>query len=622
MEQYISLFIIIPLLGFLANTLTSKDDEVRLSQVSFVTMGLQFLATLVFTIRWAITGAETLYKKQITLLRFNEFDVYIDFKYNSYTAVFLLVGAFIAFLITAYSRNYLHREKGFKRFFTTILFFYLGYNTIVLSGNLTTIFVGWEIAGISSFLLIAYYRNRYIPVKNAIKIFSIYRLGDISIMLAMWLSHHIWHKNISLFEFQNTDLVTSHINNHTGTAIGFSLCIFVAAAIKSAQFPFSAWLSRAMEGPTPSSAIFYSSLAVHLGVLVLLRTYEFWSLVPYMTWVLIALGGTTFLLGTITSRIQPSIKGQIAYSVVAQVGLMFIEVALGWHTLVVIHFASHAMLRSYQLLISPSIVSYSIKEQFYNFTPVKRLGLPPFLRNISNSIYILSLNEWYMDGLMYKMVWGPFKWMGQILQHIPKIYILNFLKTLVLTLPFLVLAIRKNVINLPTYPVVLCIVIIAFATILLVFTEKEKVINAWIKVAFFHLLIIYAMYLHGMNLYDLSFYFGGVTIAYLLGQLAIDTIRKKEKTISLHGYQGHCYEYPTTEFLFLTSALGLMGFPITSAFLGSELILSGAQDGEYTLLAILLMSFLVNGLSMIRIYTRVFLGPHVKTYHESARKTS
>lgn len=622
MEKYISLFIIIPLLGFVANTFTSKDDEVRLAQVSFVTMGLQFLATLVFTIRWVISGANTVYQKQLTLLRFNEFDVYIDFKFNHFTAVFLLVGAFIAFLITAYSRNYLHREKGFKRFFTTILFFYLGYNTIVLSGNLTTIFVGWEIAGISSFLLIAYYRNRYIPVKNAIKIFSIYRLGDISIMLAMWLSHHIWHKNISLVEFRDTDLVVNHINNHLGTAVGFSLCIFVAAAIKSAQFPFSAWLSRAMEGPTPSSAIFYSSLAVHLGVLVLLRTYEFWSLVPYMTWVLIAIGGITFVLGTITARIQPSIKGQIAYSVVAQVGLMFIEIALGWHVLVVIHFASHAMLRSYQLLISPSIVSYSIKKQFYNFNPVKRVDLPPFLRNISNSIYILSLNEWYMDGLMYKLVWSPFKRMGQLLQKIPNGVMLNALKLLVFTLPFLVLAVQRGVLNVPSYPFVLAIVFIAFVTILLVFTEKEKVMNAWVKVAFYHLFIIYALYLHGMSLYELSYYFGGVTIAYLLGQFAIDKIRKKETHISLQDYQGHCYEYPTTEFIFLTAALGLMGFPITSAFLGSELVLSEVKNGDYELLALLLMCFLVNGLSMIRIYARVFLGPHVKTYHESARKTS
>ena len=622
MEKYISIFIIIPLLGFVANSLTSKDDEVRLAQVSFITMGLQFLATLGFTIRWVFAGAQTIYQKQLTLLRFNEFDVFIDFKYNHYTAVFLLVGSFIAFLVTTYSRNYLHREKGFKRFFTTILFFYLGYNTIVLSGNLTTIFVGWEIAGISSFLLIAYYRNLYIPVKNAIKIFSIYRLGDISIMLAMWLSHHIWHKNISLYEFQNTEAVLSHINNHTGYAIGFSICIFIAASIKSAQFPFSAWLSRAMEGPTPSSAIFYSSLAVHLGVLVLLRTYEFWSLVPYMTWVLIGIGSITFVLATITARIQPSIKGQIAYSVVAQVGLMFIEVALGWHVLVVIHFASHAMLRSYQLLISPSIVSYSIKEQFYNFSPVKRLDLPPFLRNISNSIYILSLNEWYMDGLMYKLVWGPFKAIGQLFQHIPKNITLNVLKTLVMVLPFVVLAIKTKKINLPEYPMTIGIVALAFITILLVFTEKEKVINAWTKVGFFHTFILAAMYLHGMKIYELSFYFGGITISYLLGQFAINNIRKKEKQISLHGYQGHCYEYPVTEFLFFISALGLMGFPITSAFLGSELILGGATGGQYVLLALLLLCFLVNGLSMIRMYTRIFLGPHVKTYHESARKTS
>src|SRR5690606_25932589 len=141
-----------------------------------------------------------------------------------------------------------------------ILFFYLGYNLIVLSGNLTTVFVGWEIAGISSFLLIAYYRNRFIPVKNAVMIFSVYRLGDIALILAMWLSHHIWHSTISLHAYNDMEAVQEHIRLFPWYSIAFSICILVAAAIKSAQFPFSAWLPRAMEGPTPSSAIFYSSL--------------------------------------------------------------------------------------------------------------------------------------------------------------------------------------------------------------------------------------------------------------------------------------------------------------------------------------------------------------------------
>ena len=622
MEQFISLFIIIPFLGLIVNGLISQREEVKLAQVSFATMGLQFISVFVFTIIWLIQGSEVMYKKQLTLLRLHDLEIYLDFKFDWVTAVFLAVGAFIAFLITTYSRNYLHREAGFKRFFTTILFFYLGYNLIVLSGNLTTIFVGWEIAGISSFLLIAYYRNRYIPVKNAVKIFSIYRLGDIALMLALWLSHHIWHENVSLNIFSDTSAVLEHIGLYPGLSIGFSLCIFVAAAIKSAQFPFSAWLSRAMEGPTPSSAIFYSSLAVHLGVLVLLRTYDFWIHVPYMQVVIIASGTFSFLIASVTARIQPSIKGQIAYLVVAQVGLMSIEVALGWHVIALIHFASHAMLRSYQLLISPSIVSYMIRKQFFEFKLIKRTKLHPILNNLSNSIYILSLNEWYLDAVIHHIVWAPFKKLGNLLNFIPRIVLLvaGYI-ILVISIGACFVLDRGPEVVLTNY-IVHTLAVLAFIYVLRIFTEKEKLLFAWLKIGIFHGLTLCVMYLNGLSLYETSFYAGGVTLSFIIGHLVMNKIRKAENIISLSAYQGHCYEYPIIEFWFLVSCLGLMGFPITSAFVGNELLLGTASSHQPILLATMLLSILVNGLAMVRMYARIFLGPHVKTYHTSARKSS
>lgn len=622
MENFISLFILIPLLGLMINAVIPGREELRLSQVSFTMLGVQFIGVMVFTIYWLFNGRPALYEKQLVLLSLDDFELYIDFVFDEVTAVFLLVGAFIAFLITAYSRNYLHREDGFKRFFTTILFFYLGYNLIVLSGNLTTIFVGWEIAGISSFLLIAYYRNRYIPVKNAIKIFSIYRLGDIALILAMWLGHHIWHENISLHAYSDEVLVLEHIQHYPALSLGFAICVLIAAMIKSAQFPFSAWLPRAMEGPTPSSAIFYSSLAVHLGVLVLLRTYSFWIHVPYIREAIIGLGAFSFILATVTARIQPSIKGQISYSVVAQVGIIMIEVALGWHTLALVHFASHAMLRSYQILISPSIVSYAIKKQFFEFVLPKRVTLHRLVRNVSNSIYILSLNEWYLDSFMYYLVWSPFKSIGKILHRIP-FHVIKWVSIVLVGLvPVLAILIRLEVLLVNRTVVSAVVVGLALLYVLRIFTEKQRLLNAWYKIACVHLFIVCGLYINGIPLYHLSFYVGGIVLAYVIGQLAILKLSQNEPQIDLHGFQGHCYEYPVVEFWFLVSCLGLMGFPITSAYVGMELLLNHVRLEQSILLILLLLVFLVNGLAMIRIYARIFLGPHVKTYHTQARKSS
>jgi NADH-quinone oxidoreductase subunit L len=115
--------------------------------------------------------------------------------------------------VAIFSRYYLHREEGFKRFFNTMLLFYAGYNIIIFSGNFETLFIGWEFLGISSFLLIAFYRDRYLPVKNGLKVISVYRLSDICLLLAMWLSHHLWHSNIPFATFNDTALVSNTCSN-------------------------------------------------------------------------------------------------------------------------------------------------------------------------------------------------------------------------------------------------------------------------------------------------------------------------------------------------------------------------------------------------------------------------
>ena len=127
-----------------------------------------------FFVYWLFQGRPVLDYKELVLFTTTDYEFFVGFYFDKITAVYLLVGSFLTFLVTIYSRYYMHRESGYKRFFNTILFFYLGYNIAIFSGNMETLFIGWEILGISSFLLIAFYRDRYLPVKNAVKVFSIY----------------------------------------------------------------------------------------------------------------------------------------------------------------------------------------------------------------------------------------------------------------------------------------------------------------------------------------------------------------------------------------------------------------------------------------------------------------
>ncbi len=622
METYLVIFILIPFFGYVVNLFVKRSNEKLMSSVAYITMALQFTSALTFTILWIFNSSNLLYTKGITIYKHGETELFLDFCFDKITATYLMVGSLLSLLIIAYSRTYLHREGGYKRFFNTVMFFYFGYNILVLSANLATFFIGWEVAGISSFLLIGYYRNRYIPVRNAVKIFSIYRIADLAFILGIWASHHIWHKNIVLIDLQNTELVISHLNEHPELSIFFCIMILIAASIKSAQFPFSSWLPRAMEGPTPSSAIFYSSLSVHAGLLLLIRTSDFWQQIPGIKVAIIILGLITFLIASATARVQSNIKAQIAYAAIAQIGLMFIEVAFGLDWIVLVHFAGNAFLRSYQLLISPSIVTYQIRHQFYNFKPIKDLGKITLLSRIKKSLYVLCMEEWYMDEFMHHTIWNTLKNIGKTLHFIGDKTLLIIVSILLLICGFVVFD-RAEILFNTKHLISEAFSLVGLILALRSFTEKKNVYLAFLLVFFNHLFIIMSvMIAANVELEHILMYTVGISAALLIGLFCLRSLEKRGVGLNLNWYQGHCYEFPRINFLFLLSCLGLIGFPITSAFLGIELFFSYIHEDEILFLALVSIGLLVNSLSLIRIYSRIFLGPHVKTYHEVARKSS
>ena len=131
------------------------------------------------------------------------------------------------------------------------MFFYLGYNITIFAGNLETLFIGWEVLGICSFLLIAFYRERFLPVRNALKVYTVYRVGDVGLIMAMWMGHHLWHQNITFYDLSHDQLVHAELETHSLIGVFISLMLLITAAAKSAQLPFSSWLPRAMEESHP-----------------------------------------------------------------------------------------------------------------------------------------------------------------------------------------------------------------------------------------------------------------------------------------------------------------------------------------------------------------------------------
>jgi NADH-quinone oxidoreductase subunit L len=610
MENLLYIFLLIPALGTLLSIVLPKSTEKWLSRNAIATTALQLLAATVFIVQWAWHGAPDLNIKEVVLYRTTGYEFYLDFFFDRITAVYLMVGALLTFIIAVYSRTYLHREDGYKRFFNTILFFFFGYNAVIFSGNLETMFIGWEVLGISSFLLIAFYRERYLPVRNAVMVFSIYRIGDVGLLLAMWMSHHLWHANISFLELNNDVAVHEHLLAHPFLAMLIPLLLLVSAAAKSAQLPFSPWLPRAMEGPTPSSAIFYGSLSVHIGVFLMLRTFPFWEEQTIVRLIVGAMGLLTAIIATPTARVQSSIKAQIAYSSIAQIGLIFMEVAAGFETLALVHFAGNAFLRTYQLLVSPSAVTYLIREQFYHFEPARPVIERFVPARIRSTFYVLSLKEWNLDVLLFRLLWAPMKQIGGI------VTVVSFRNFLLVSLPALVMGcvLYFNQAMLPKELMAYVPTLFAFIGLTMVmraFTERGSTRKAWTLVLMNHLWIALAVSFNEHFGYDhTALYLSGILVAFLLGLLTINRLRKLEPDSHLDRFHGLSHRHPKLGMVFLAACLGMAGFPLSPSFVGEDLIFSHIHTDQLLLAFFVASSFIVDGLALIRMYARLFLGPH------------
>ena len=388
--------------------------------------------------------------------------------------------------------------------------------------------------------------------------------------------------------------------------------IIVAASAKSAMLPFSSWLPRAMEGPTSSSAIFYGSLSVHLGAFLLIRTYLFWESIVSIKILIVILGLATSLIATSIARVQSTVKTQIAYSSITQIGLIFIEVALGFHTFALIHFAGNAFLRTYQLLVSPSVLSYEIHDMVFNYKPTIHSKGNGSFQKIKKGLYMLSIKEFNLDLFMYRFLWSPFKWIGQNMNFlVKKISIISLgIVFLLCLLSFLATEkIPVHLDNILTHTISL----IGLLLVLTSFAERGNAIRAWLFVIAGQFFITLSIALNEyVPMHQIVFYLSGVVLAAIIGYGCLHKIKLIDNDIDLNKFHGYSYEKSTIAFVFLLCCLSLLGFPFTPTFLGIDLLFTHIHKRQVLLIILTSFSFIFIELSILRLYARIFLGPHKK----------
>jgi NADH:ubiquinone oxidoreductase subunit 5 (subunit L)/multisubunit Na+/H+ antiporter MnhA subunit len=290
---------------------------------------------------------------------------------------------------------------------------------------------------------------------------------------------------------------------------------------------------------------------------------------------------------------------------------MFIEVAAGLETLALIHFAGNAFLRTYQLLVSPSIVSYLIREQFYGFNPQKKNIKSGFKSRLILSCYMWSLKEWNLDKLINRIVFRPLKNLGHRLDFLSyKSVLYYFIPSYILGLSLLVAEIKipENIrIYLPTI-----FGFIALLMVLKAFSERNSARLSWILLILNHFWMVLAIAENELFAWpQVAIYLSGVVFFGVSGLLIIDWLKRLTGQHGLHHYKGYVAKYPIVAFLFLVSALGLMGFPLSPTFLGEDLLFSHIHEDQILLASIAALTFVMEGIVTIRILARLFMGSKI-----------
>ncbi len=327
------------------------------------------------------------------------FDLLID----GWSLAFASLAVAICGVVSSFSFRYLHREPGFHRYFVLLVSFVVGLLLVAFAGSIEVLFAGWEILGLSSALLVAFFHERPAPVDNGLRVFAFYRAGDACMLAAAVLLHH-WAGSGSLsLLFSGAGAGLSRLGPEHVAAIG--VLLIAAAAAKSALLPFSTWLPRAMEGPTPSSAVYYGALSIHAGCFLLFRAAPLIDACATTRVLAAAAGASTAAYAALVARAQTDVKSRLCFSSLTQVGVIVVEIALGWRLLAFAHMTGNACLRLLQFLAAPNALHDLHQLENELGARVAAAHEPP--KAAGAAVYLWALERGFLDGLIDRRLVAP-----------------------------------------------------------------------------------------------------------------------------------------------------------------------------------------------------------------------
>ncbi|QCI15855.1 NADH-quinone oxidoreductase subunit L [Buchnera aphidicola] len=332
--------------GFISNKSTAK--------IGIFSIFLSFFITCYYGLIIIKDTNKIFIEKLWNWLSINELKIDFALFLDGLSLSMLFVITGVGLLIHIFSSWYMKDKEGYSRFFAYTNLFIASMSILVLADNFLFMYLGWEGVSVCSYLLIGFYYTEHKNNFSALKAFILTRISDVFLIIGIFL---IYQKYGTL-NFQEIKFLSSFFNieNLHQTNI-ITLFLFIGVIGKSAQLPLHTWLSDAMVGPTPVSALIHAATMVTAGVYLIARTYFLFLLTPDILYLIGFIGTLTILISSITALFQYDIKRILAYSTMSQIGYMFLALGVKAWSAAIIHLIAHAIFKALLFLSAGSLIT-------------------------------------------------------------------------------------------------------------------------------------------------------------------------------------------------------------------------------------------------------------------------
>ncbi|MGW5681631.1 NADH-quinone oxidoreductase subunit 5 family protein [Nonomuraea sp. NPDC003754] len=258
----------------------------------------------------------------------------------------------VALAVQIYSIGYLKDDPRYPSYSAFISLFTSAMLLVVYAGDLLVLYVGWEIMGLCSYLLIGHWWEERANSRAAVKAFLVTRLGDVGFLFGIFVL------GLSAGSFRIDDVIAKVPELPTATVVTATMLLLAGVAGKSAQVPLHTWLPDAMAGPTPISALIHAATMVAAGIFLVARLFPVFLAAPPTLDVLAVLAALGMLGAALAALAHDDLKRVLAYSTISQLAFMAAALAAGSDTAAIFHLLTHGAFKALLFLCAGAVIHH------------------------------------------------------------------------------------------------------------------------------------------------------------------------------------------------------------------------------------------------------------------------